>query len=363
MKRTICCILMLVMLLSMIPVFVLADQTLPMMTIEADKTVVKKGDTITLTMKLNKDVADKVAVWQWNFVWDSTYFTPVSATVGNVVQSGTVTPIVNYQNPTTQLAAPYACATVTSGNTVTPHNLKAGVIATLTLTAKRDVVTDSTVKFFLDDVIVANSEGVSMKVATSDPAVEWGDDKNKIPGASVGLSVAVKPLNEGATGVMLDIDELSMKVGETKTLVASVSDNLANKAMTWTSSDDSVATVTGGTVTAVAAGTATITVSVGDYQATCVVTVTEQVATTPTEPTEPSDPTEPSESTEPTESTGPSVVTDPTDPTAGECSDPTEPKQDDNRANNDNGIWIILAVVAVIGLAAAGFWILRTKKI
>ena len=353
MKRSICCMLVLIMLLSVLPVFALAEQTLPTVTIQADKTAVKKGDTITLTMKLNKDIADQVAIWQWNFVWDSTYFTPTSATVGSAVKSDAVKPIVNYQNPTTQMPAPYACATVTSGNTVTPHNLKAGVIATLTLTAKKDVLADSTVKFFLDDVIIANSQGVPMKVAASDPAVEWGDDKNKAPGASVGLSVVVKPLKENASGIILDYDELSMKVGETKTLVASVSDDLADKVLTWTSSDNSVATVDGGSVTAVAAGTTSITVSVGDYKATCTVTVIDEAATTPTDPSEP---------TEPSESMEPSDPTDPTNPTSDYNNDATEPKQDDNSTGNENGLWIIIAVVVVIGLAAAGFWILRTKK-
>ncbi|MGM9796758.1 MAG: Ig domain-containing protein, partial [Parabacteroides sp.] len=54
-----------------------------------------------------------------------------------------------------------------------------------------------------------------------------------------------------------------------------------NKAITWRSSDETVATVEGGTVKAMGAGTATITVCTedGGHTATCVVTVTDPTGT------------------------------------------------------------------------------------
>lgn len=70
-----------------------------------------------------------------------------------------------------------------------------------------------------------------------------------------------------------------MTVGDSKTLTATVEpDTATNKDVTWSSSADSVATVVDGTVTAVAAGSATITTtSVDDpaITATCEVTVKE----------------------------------------------------------------------------------------
>ena len=47
--------------------------------------------------------------------------------------------------------------------------------------------------------------------------------------------------------------------------------------MTWSSSNNSVATVTNGKVVAVGKGTATITVTASGKTATCTVTVTEEV--------------------------------------------------------------------------------------
>lgn len=56
--------------------------------------------------------------------------------------------------------------------------------------------------------------------------------------------------------------------------------NATNKNITWTSSDETVATVSNGVITALSNGTATITVTTADgsYTDTCTVTVTEDVA-------------------------------------------------------------------------------------
>ena len=79
------------------------------------------------------------------------------------------------------------------------------------------------------------------------------------------------------TGVSLDKTELSLTVGGTETLTATITpDNATNKNLTWSSDDTSVATVdASGLVTAVSAGTATITVTTEDgaKTATCTVTV------------------------------------------------------------------------------------------
>ncbi|MDR3093477.1 MAG: Ig-like domain-containing protein, partial [Bacteroidales bacterium] len=76
------------------------------------------------------------------------------------------------------------------------------------------------------------------------------------------------------SGISLDKATLPLVVGATAELKATVlPDNAADKTVKWTSSDDTKATVSNGAVTAVAAGTATITAKAGDKTATCTVTV------------------------------------------------------------------------------------------
>ena len=78
-----------------------------------------------------------------------------------------------------------------------------------------------------------------------------------------------------ATGVTLDKTTLSLTEGESATLTATVEpENATDKAIVWASSDNAVATVENGVVTAVKAGTATITAACGSAKAECTVTVT-----------------------------------------------------------------------------------------
>ena len=97
----------------------------------------------------------------------------------------------------------------------------------------------------------------------------------------------VTPGNVLVTGVALNKTSTSISVGNSETLTATVApENATNKALTWASSDEDVATVApDGTVTAVKVGTATITATATDgsgKSATCKVTVTD--GTTPSQP-------------------------------------------------------------------------------
>lgn len=96
---------------------------------------------------------------------------------------------------------------------------------------------------------------------------------------SVTSSAATLTVNAAATvpveSVSLDNTNLDLREGETAQLTATVlPDNASNKNVTWESSNKSVATVdANGLVTAVSAGTATITATADGKSATCTVTV------------------------------------------------------------------------------------------
>ena len=100
-------------------------------------------------------------------------------------------------------------------------------------------------------------------------------------GVSGTASVTVKAKTVNVTGVTLDKTTLELTEGESQTLKATVApDNATDKTVTWSSSATGVATVdASGKVTAVAAGTATITAKTNDggKTATCALTVKSKV--------------------------------------------------------------------------------------
>lgn len=85
--------------------------------------------------------------------------------------------------------------------------------------------------------------------------------------------------NVPVTGVTMSQKTASMKVGDTKKVTATVApENATKKSVTYSSSDEAIATVgTDGTITAVAVGSADITGTSGDggFTDKCAVTVAE----------------------------------------------------------------------------------------
>lgn len=74
------------------------------------------------------------------------------------------------------------------------------------------------------------------------------------------------------TGISLDHSTLDVIYGETGTLVATATPSDTTDTISWESSDLTIATVSNGVITPVGVGTATITVTCGNYSATCAVT-------------------------------------------------------------------------------------------
>ena len=76
------------------------------------------------------------------------------------------------------------------------------------------------------------------------------------------------------TGISLNVPTLALTIGEDYMLVATVTPiNATDQTVTWTSSDDSKATVVDGKVTAIAVGSVIITAKAGDKTATCAVDI------------------------------------------------------------------------------------------
>ena len=98
----------------------------------------------------------------------------------------------------------------------------------------------------------------------------------KCGSASASCTVNVSKGNVEVTGISLNYSNLVLTKGSIIQLLATINPSTANDAVvTWSSSDNSVATVSNtGIVASINEGIATITASCGNYNAKCIVTVT-----------------------------------------------------------------------------------------
>lgn len=111
---------------------------------------------------------------------------------------------------------------------------------------------------------------------------------NVQPGIEINYSDGTSRLADGTiASITLNYSKYALTVGQSKTFVASTSPESAAKNVTWYSSNSKVATVNkNGKVTAVKAGTATITAKTANgLKATCKVTVKAKSDTTVTNST------------------------------------------------------------------------------
>lgn len=151
-------------------------------------------------------------------------------------------------------------------------SLNVGDSATLTANVAPVNATNKKVNWSSSDKKVANvSDGTVTAVGIGEAKITVTTvDGNKT------ASCTVKVLPVPVTGVSLNQSTMSLKVGDTGALTAKVEpSNATNKAVSWTSSNTSVATVSNGTVTAKSVGETTVTVTTadGNQQAACTVTV------------------------------------------------------------------------------------------
>ena len=184
----------------------------------------------------------------------------VSGTVEKTKGNGEVT----YEKAVTGVKLNKSAETLTVGGTTT---------LTAIITPDNATNKEVTWKSSNPSVATVDAEGnvKAVKAGTADITVTTADG-----GKEATCTVTVNPATVSVTGVTLDRNTASLTVGEKTTLTATVApESATNKAVTWTTSNDKVATVNGGVVTAVGEGTAEIKVTTedGGKTATCTVKV------------------------------------------------------------------------------------------
>ena len=234
--------------------------------ITLDKTSLsmKVGETETITATVNPDNAtDKTVTWGSSDVSVAT----VADGIVTAKSPGTVTVTAKSGIYTTDCNVTVTVDIESLSLDKTNLSLSIGETAQLTATVKPDNATDKNVSWASSDESVAKVSNGKVTAVNAGKAIIIAKCGGKTAECAVTVTVP--------TGsVTLDKTSLSLAVGETAQLTATVKhDDATDKNVAWTSSDESVAKVDNGKVTAVKAGKATITAKCCGKTAECVVTV------------------------------------------------------------------------------------------
>ena len=250
-------------------------QVVAVSSVSLDKTSVSLnvGESVTLAATVKPDNATNKTV-SWSSSNASVASVDASGKVSAVAEgTATITAKAGDKTATCSVTVKKSVVAVSS-ITLDKSSLELteGETATLVATVKPDNATDKTVTWTSDKASVATVDAsgkVTAKAEGTATITAKAGDKTAT------CSVTVKKNTVAVESVTLDKSSLELTEGETATLTASVKpDNATNKTVTWSSSNQSVATVDqNGTVTAVAEGNTTITAKAGDKTATCTVTV------------------------------------------------------------------------------------------
>ena len=249
--------------------------TVPVQSVELNQTTLelKAGNTATLTATVSPESAtDKTVTW--------TSDKPEIATVegGTVTAKAEGTAIITAKagEQTATCTVTVTKADVAVESVTLDKNsleLKAGNNATLTATVNPEGATNKDVTWTSDNPEVAAVEGGTVTAKAEGTAIITAKAGDK----TATCTVTVAKADVEVESVTLDKNSLDLKTGDNTTLTATVNpESATNKDVTWTSDKPEIAAVEGGTVTAKAEGTATITVTTidGGKTATCKVTVT-----------------------------------------------------------------------------------------
>lgn len=208
--------------------------------VTADKEEVQRGDEIKVTVGMSGNTTDAYTL-QYRLNYDNTRLEFVNAELGEVA-NGAFASSVNGTNERVNVVIMRSDAPLSNG-----------VIVTATFKVKEDAPTGT-------------SQFVSEPLASD----EMGE--NAVPHSvedNTNMSVVIP-----ATGISLNKESTTIAKGGTEQLEAQLTPEGSNSAITWSSENEEVATVSeDGTVTGVEVGTTTITATANGHSDSCEVTV------------------------------------------------------------------------------------------
>ena len=230
---------------------------------------IQVGDTETLTATTQPDNATDKAV-----VWTSSEDAIASVSNGKITAHKSGKATITAKSGTCLAECVVTVSVNTESITLdkTTLSLAVGETATLAATVKPDDATDKTVAWSSSDESVAKVDNGKVTALKSGKATVTAKCGGKTAECAVTVAVPV-------SSITLDKTALSLAIGETATLTATVKpDDATDKTVAWSSSDESVAKVDNGKVTAIKSGKATMIAKCGDRTAECAITVTVPVS-------------------------------------------------------------------------------------
>ncbi len=266
------------LIVSMMLAFILSffsceEPTTPVtsITLTSESLSLTEGESFKLTASVNpSNATDKT------LVWSSSDTTVASVTDGLVtaIKGGTATISVLSNDG----GAKAKCTVIVSKKIIEVQSITlsskyedmiVGDTLRLTATINPDDASNKTVFWRSSDATIAKvTEGLIYAMKEGSATIKAFGGNNFV---SDSCMVSISPKYIEVESVILSQSEANMYVGETLTLFASIMpDNATDTTITWSSSDEAIATVDeNGNVLAVAKGTATIIAKAGDFTAEC----------------------------------------------------------------------------------------------
>ena len=246
MKRIIAAILSVVMVLSLLTAqaFAAGKEMKVSVTGVKDLNAIEEGQTITVSVKLPENTSMAGATFE--LTYDADYFEVTNAT-SDLIGSDEISKKAG------KVVVAYLNTQMKNANFTKNQNM-----LTVALKATGKVGTSSITLTKQDCGALDGSK-----------LIDYGYT------APAATSVTTVAKQVAVSMITVSPKTLNLEVGQTGTLTATVTpDNATDKTVTWTSSNDKVATVVDGTVAAVGEGTATITATAANGKKdTCKVTV------------------------------------------------------------------------------------------
>ena len=253
-----------------------AKKVIPVESVELNKTTLAliKGESETLVATVKPDDATyKTVTWSTS-----------NESVVAVDQTGKVTAVAGGEADITAKAGEETATCVVtvsvpvSSVTLSKQSLTLveGESETLVVTVNPEDATDKTVTWSSSNAQIAtvdqNGKVTAVKEGTTTITVNAGD---KSASCVVTVNKKVIPVES----IVLNKSTLTLDKGASETLIATVKpDDATDPTVTWTSSDEKVASVdANGKVVAIGGGGAVITAKAGSQEATCTVSVTVPV--------------------------------------------------------------------------------------